>query len=109
MRRVMMALAMLACVAAGGVAGAQAKTAWQASHPRRAQVNDRLANQIIRIHQERTSGAITGAQARQLHAQDHQIRLEERSMASQHDGHITRPEQAALNRQENVTSYEIGL
>jgi hypothetical protein len=29
-------------------------------------------------------------------------------MASRHGGHITKPEQAALNRQENRISREIG-
>ena len=33
---------------------------------------------------------------------------EERFMAAQHGGHITRAEQRALNQQENAVSREIG-
>ena len=36
------------------------------------------------------------------------VRREERLMASQHGGHITRLEQRALNQQENGISREIG-
>jgi hypothetical protein len=81
---------------------------WAQNHPRRAEVNGRLANQNRRIHQERREGEINGRQAAQLHRQDHQIRHEERQMAGQNGGHITRGEQQQLNRQENQVSREIG-
>ena len=81
---------------------------WAQNHPRRAEVNGRLANQNRRIHQERREGEINGRQAAQLHRQDHQIRREERQMARQNGGHITRGEQQLLNRQENQVSREIG-
>ena len=77
------------------------------SHPRRAEVNDRLANQDHRINAERRDGEISGSQAAQLHRQDRQIGQEERDMASQNGGHITRSEQGVLNQQENVVSREI--
>lgn len=77
------------------------------SHPRRAEVNDRLANQDRRINAERRDGEISGSQAAQLHRQDRQIGQEERDMASQNGGHITRSEQGVLNQQENVVSREI--
>ena len=80
---------------------------WDATHPRRAEVNGRLDNQDARIHQERAEGEISGAQAHQLHAEDHSIRTEERAMASQNGGHITKPEQRVLNGQENKLSSEI--
>jgi hypothetical protein len=83
-------------------------TSWDQSHPRRDQVNDRLANQNGRITQERREGEITGSQAKTLHTEDHQIRQEERDMASQNGGHITRNEQQVLNQQENVVSRQIG-
>ena len=85
-----------------------AESRWDASHPRRDQVNDRLANQNRRINQERREGELTGAQARQLHREDRQIRREERFMAAQNGGHITRAEQVALNQQENAVSRQIG-
>jgi hypothetical protein len=83
-------------------------TQWQKDHPRREQVNNRLANQNKRIKQERREGEITKAQAQKLHAQDHAIRQEERAMASTNGGHITKAEQQALNQQENQVSKEIG-
>jgi hypothetical protein len=36
---------------AGAVGTASAETTWQKNHPRRSQVNHRLANQNRRIHQ----------------------------------------------------------
>ena len=86
---------------------ASAETAWQKNHPRRTQVNERLGNQNRRIHQDVRNGTLTTAQAANLHRQDHQVRQEERDMASQNGGHITKPEQRVLNRQENKISNEI--
>ena len=87
---------------------AQADTAWQQKHPRREQVNNRLANQNRRIHNEVKEGELTKQQASSLHKDDHQIRQEERSMASQNSGHITKQEQLTLNQQENAVSKQIG-
>lgn len=84
------------------------ETQWQKDHPRRTEVNGRLANQDARIHNEVKSGQITKAQAHQLHSEDHAIRQEERSMASTNGGHITKTEQRALNQQENQVSKQIG-
>jgi hypothetical protein len=53
-------------------------------------------------------GEITRDQAAKLHKEDHQIRQEERAMASQNGGHITRQEQKTLNQQENAVSRQIG-
>jgi hypothetical protein len=89
-------------------AAAPAPNNFDATHPRRAEVNGRLANQNARIDAERKDGQISKAQAQSLHAQDHAIRGEERTMASHDDGHITRADKRALNQQENSTSKEIG-
>ena len=89
-------------------AAAANKAQWDANHPRRAEVNKRLANQNKRIHNEVKSGQITKDQAASLHAQDSQIRTEEKSMAAQNNGHITGAEKKALNQQENGVSKEIG-
>jgi hypothetical protein len=94
-------------VVAGAAGFANAET-WNQSHPRRAEVNGRLANQNARINEERREGEITRGQARALHAQDRFIRNEERFMARQNGGHITRAEQRSLNQQENAVSREIG-
>ena len=84
------------------------ETQWQKDHPRRTEVNGRLANQNARIHNEVKSGQINKAQAKQLHSEDHAIRQEERTMASTNGGHITKAEQKSLNQQENQVSQQIG-
>src|SRR5277367_829842 len=90
------------------VAGtASAETTWQKNHPRREQVNHRLANQNNRIHNDVKNGTLTKNQAAALHHEDHQVRQEERDMASQNGGHITKPEQHVLNQQENGISNQI--
>jgi hypothetical protein len=92
---------------AGLVGTASAETTWQKNHPRRTQVNHRLANQDKRIHQDVKNGTLNKAQAANLHHEDHQVRQEERDMASQNGGHITKSEQRALNGQENSLSNQI--
>jgi hypothetical protein len=93
---------------AGVTHTALADTQWQKDHPRREQVNNRLANQNKRIHNEVKEGEMSKAQAAQLHNEDHQIRREERAMASQNGGHITKSEQKVLNQQENQVTKQIG-
>jgi hypothetical protein len=85
-----------------------AETKWEKDHPRRDQVNDRLANQNKRIHQEVKEGEMSKADAAKLHKEDRQVRKEERIMASQNGGHITKQEQKTLNQQENAISKQIG-
>ncbi len=95
-------------VSLAGVAGtASAETAWQKNHPRRTQVNHRLANQNERIHQDVKNGTLTKSQAANLHREDRQVRQEERDMASQNGGHITKSEQKVLDGQENKISGQI--
>lgn len=98
------ATASLACLAAP----AMADTPWQAHHPRREQVNNRLGNQNARIHQEVKEGEMSHEKAERLHAADHRIRMQERREAARNDGHLTRAEQARLNRRENHVSHRIG-
>ena len=98
-----------ATLALSGLAtNALAETQWQKDHPRREQVNNRLAKQNKRIKQERREGAISKAQAQKLHSEDRAIRREERTMARTNGGHITKAEQKALNQQENQVSKQIG-
>jgi hypothetical protein len=96
-------LAMLTAVAGT----ASADTSWQKNHPRREQVNSRLNNQDKRIHNDVKNGTLTKSQAASLHKDDHQVRQEERDMASQNGGHITKSEQKVLNQQENGISKQI--
>jgi hypothetical protein len=103
------ALIAVAAVAAGlaGTASIAHAGEWQQTHPRRAEVNRRLGNQNARIRHDVRDGDMSHSEARILHQDDHQIRQEERDMASQDNGHITRTEQRALNQQENQVSRQI--
>lgn len=78
------------------------------NRPRREQVNERLANQNKRIKDEVAEGGMSKSKAARLHKKDRQIRQEERLMASQNGGHITKQEQKTLNQQENKVSASIG-
>ena len=114
MNKTLIVAALLSVFAASSFAQAPAATAvekraeWQKSHPRRVEVNARLANQNRRIHNEVKAGEITKAQAAGLHKEDRQIRHEEQAMASQNGGHITKLEKRTLNQQENKVSAQIG-
>jgi len=99
---------LIGTAASTAMAAASTDTAWQKNHPRREQVNNRLANQDKRIKTEVKQGELTKSQAAALHKEDHQIRTEERLMASQNGGHITKQEQKTLNQQENAVSKQIG-
>ncbi len=106
--RKMFALALAGVFATSLAGSAMAETTWQQNHPRRTEVNHRLNNQNRRIHHEVKDGQITKQQAAGLHAQDHNVRQEERDMAKSDNGHITKADQRALNQQENGISTEIG-
>ena len=87
------------------IGGATAASA--APHPRRAEVNHRLANENARIHHNLVTGKITPAEAAQEHREVHSVRVQERIDASEHGGHITKGEQVQLNREENAVSRQI--
>jgi hypothetical protein len=106
-RKLLTAAALTAAIA-GVAASALADTQWEKDHPRREQVNNRLANQNKRIQNEVKEGEMTKGQAAQLHKEDHNIRKEERLMAGQNGGHITKQEQKTLNQQQNKVSKQIG-
>lgn len=112
MKKNLVIAALLSIVAACSFAATplheKGDTQWQKNHPRREQVNNRLANQNSRIKDEVKEGDITKGQAAKLHKEDRNIRKEERLMASQNGGHITKQEQATLNAQENKVSGQIG-
>ena len=106
--KTLLAAAGLVVALAGAAGAAQADTPWQAHHPRREEVNNRLAVQNFRIHQARRSGDIGPLQAYRLHMADLRIRMQERWFASHNRGHITRAEQFRLNHEENRVSHRIG-
>jgi hypothetical protein len=106
-RRQLCMVGLTAAICAATAGAALAETQWGREHPRREEVNGRLENQNRRINQEVREGEITKGQAKQLHAEDHAIRQEERTMAKANNGHITGAEQKALNQQENQVSRQI--
>jgi len=91
----------------GFAASAQAETPWQYEHPRRAEVNERLAYQNYRIDRDVARGEMSYREADRLHREDREIRNEERGMAAANGGYITRSEQRYLNMQENAVSRQI--
>ena len=99
--------ALIAVVTMASATPSFAETRWQEHHPRRAEVNGRLGNQNRRIDAGVRDGQLSRRQAKQLHREDRTIRAEERAMAAEHGGHITRGEQRLLNRQENQVSRQI--
>ncbi|HEX4740880.1 MAG TPA: hypothetical protein VH353_06085 [Caulobacteraceae bacterium] len=92
------------------VAGAQAASAqdFAQTHPRRAEVNQRLNHQDKRIVAERADGAIGPMKAHRLHQADRRIRASERRYSMRHGGHISKGERARLNHRENAVSHRIG-
>ena len=104
-----LALAALATAVAGSAVatGASAETYFQAAHPRRTEITNRLAVQNFRIRQERREGLISPRRAAMLHLQDRTIRHEERIDARFDRSHVTRGEDRALNRHENRVNREI--
>lgn len=112
MKKVLIVAALFSVFAASAFAQAPAAERkdnhFQKTHPRREQVNERLANQNKRIKDEVKAGDLSKAQAAGLHKEDRQIRQEERTMAAQNGGQITKLEQKTLNQQENKASAQIG-
>jgi hypothetical protein len=112
--RQVLALAMAALLAGGAhaaLAGDRDESRareWKEHHPRRAEVNNRLNNQDRRINREVKEGDMSPAEAAKLHREDRHIRNEERNMAADDHGHISKREQRRLNRQENAVSRQIG-
>ena len=107
-RTTLAAASLAAVLAAFSSSPEQADSAWQAHHPRREQINNRLSRQNQRIHQQVREGELTGAQAARLRRADLRTRLTERRMARRNGGFITRRQQMRLNRRESKISRRIG-
>ncbi|HUA35525.1 MAG TPA: hypothetical protein VMA09_18085 [Candidatus Binataceae bacterium] len=80
---------------------------WGYNHPRRVEVNSRLANQNRRITAGVRDGQLTHQEAHQLRSEDRSVLHQERQYAHFDDGHISRPEQGVLNQDENGISHQI--
>lgn len=107
-RKILTLTAIIGAFAASATTSFAADTKFERNHPRREQVNNRLENQSDRIATEVKEGEMSKGKAARLRKEDRQIRQEERLMASQDGGHITKLEQKTLNQQENQVSKQIG-
>jgi hypothetical protein len=101
-----MLLTVVGVLVAGLASPVFAESVWERNHPRRDQVNDRVANQFRRINQERREGELSRGQAQAMRLQERGVLAEERADARLHGGHITRVEQAQLNRDLNAIGHE---
>ncbi|QEL57385.1 hypothetical protein [Chromobacterium paludis] len=106
-RTVLSATLLAACGLVFAGAAQANETRWQQHHPRRVEVNKRLANQNKRIHREEKSGQINQAEANKLHREDHNIRQQERGMAKLDHGHLSKQDHKTLNQEENGVSRQI--
>jgi len=100
-------IVLFGAAAALATTGAASADPWDAHHPRRAEVNHRLAAQDMRMNHDYRDGRITLHQARMLHAEDRMVRRQERFDARFDRGHITRADQRGLNQNENGVSRQI--
>jgi hypothetical protein len=100
-------IALFGTAGALATAGAASADPWDLHHPRRAEVNHRLAMQDMRINHDYRNGRISLRQAHYLHAEDRMIRHQERIDARFDRTHITRAGQRALNQNENGVSRQI--
>jgi hypothetical protein len=73
-------------------------------HPRRNEVNKRVADQRFRINQGVQSGKLTPTQAKQLEANDKAIKQQEHTDVKANGGYLTAAEKKQLNQEENANS-----
>ncbi len=76
-------------------------------HPRRDEVNMRVARQRYRIAEGVDRGKLSPAQARQLEANDNAIKRQEHADVRANGGFLTRGEDRQLNQEENANSKMI--
>ncbi len=76
-------------------------------HPRVNQVNRRQANQQKRIANGIKNGTLTSKQASRLEKRETAVQNREKADMAKHNGHLTKAEQAGINRQQNRISRSI--
>jgi len=76
-------------------------------HPRVTEVQQRQANQQDRIAKGIENGSLTPTEAQHLEKREAGIERRKEADMAAHDGHLTKPEQRQLNRQENRASRGI--
>ena len=76
-------------------------------HPRVNQVNRREANQQKRISNGVKNGTLTSKQASRLERRETAVQNREKAAMAKHNGHLTKAQQAGINRQQNRISRSI--
>jgi hypothetical protein len=76
-------------------------------HPRVNEVNAREANQQKRIGNGVANGTLTSKQATHLEKRETSVQNREQADMAKHNGHLTKAEQAGINRQQNRISRSI--
>jgi hypothetical protein len=100
-------LALGLCTALGAATGASAETRFQATHPRRAEVNMRLTKLDQKVVVARKEGRMGPQKAKLIRAEVRTVRAKERLDAARHGGRITKVEQRKLNRTETGIARQI--
>ena len=100
-------IALFAATAAFATTASASADPLDMHHPRRAEVNHRLAVQDMRINRDYRQGRISLRQVHYLHGEDRAVRHQERFDARFDRGHLTRADQRALNQNENGVSRQI--
>lgn len=77
------------------------------NHPRVNQVNRREQNQQNRIANGIKNGSVTPKEATKLEKGEARLEAHEKRDMAKNNGHLTKPEQAQLNRQANRESKKI--
>jgi hypothetical protein len=76
-------------------------------HPRVNQVNHREAKQQKRIANGIANGSLNPNEAARLEKREAAVQKHEETAMAKHNGHLTKAEQARLNRQQNRISRSI--
>lgn len=76
-------------------------------HPRVNQVNGRAENQQDRIARGVKNGSLTSGETARLESREATLKTEERGMRAADGGHLTKQDQATLNKQQNQLSGSI--
>jgi hypothetical protein len=76
-------------------------------HPRVNQVNRREGRQQKRIGNGVANGTLTSKQATHLEKRETAVQNREQADMAKHNGHLTKAEQAGINRQQNRISRSI--
>jgi hypothetical protein len=77
------------------------------NHPRVNQVNNREQNQQNRIANGMKSGAVTPKEGAKLERQQQRIGNQEKKDMAKDNGHLTKANQAQLNKEQNKASQNI--